>query len=187
MWKLISKNKFHAWRKFVLLLLVFVSYFAFVYVKFADAKLALSVAWLTWAFFVLCTPIADAGFLIDFPVRLILKLKMWVSEVFVWLFAISLNLYFYFLHPEIYNSSHILQIAYQIYSNPYPYWLIIFLSAMGTFMSIYFADEILDSFFKRDELYKKHHIKLKLLFFVTLLVFVILLYEHLLSGLKISF
>ena len=82
-------------------------YFAFISYKYGLEQ-GFFVSLLTWSFFVLCTPVADAGFLIDFPLRLITKIKMFYAEIFVWLFAISLNFYAFFLKPKIYNKTKIL-------------------------------------------------------------------------------
>jgi hypothetical protein len=59
------ETKRHILIKFLLVLFVFIIYFGFIALK--DG---FYVTILTWSFFVLCTPVADAGFLLDFPFRL---------------------------------------------------------------------------------------------------------------------
>lgn len=114
----------------ILLYGVFVSY------KFGFESGFLITA-LTWSFFVLCTPIADGGIIIDFPVRLLTNIKMIYSEIAVWVVAISINIYAFTQQREIYSTTLILDLFEHILSQPFPYWIIILLSAIGTFLSIY--------------------------------------------------
>ncbi len=172
--------------KFFLVLTVFLLYFLYISLKFG-VDYGFMVTLLTWSFFVLCTPIADAGFLLDFPIRLILNLKMWLSELFVWAFAISLNLYFFFLNPEIYQKTELLKIFHQLLEKPVPYWSIIVLSGLGTFLSVYFADELLDKV-KRNELHSYHKLKFNyaLISILAIFAFIFFLYYELLQGLNIK-
>jgi len=77
--------------KFLLLLGVLIGYFAYLSWQY-DLATGGIVSVLTWSFFVLCTPIADAGFLIDFPVRIITGLRMVFTEMIVWGIAITINI-----------------------------------------------------------------------------------------------
>ncbi len=65
---------------------------------------------LTWSFFVLCTPVADAGILLDFPLRLLFGIRMIVSELAVWALAIVLNLATLMLAPEYYQTTFLTRI-----------------------------------------------------------------------------
>jgi hypothetical protein len=58
--------------KFSLVLLIFLGYFIFIAKKYGLQQ-GLFVSTLSWSFFVLCTPVADAGFLLDFPSDSLLK------------------------------------------------------------------------------------------------------------------
>ena len=60
------KNKNQPWRKFLLLIALFALYFLYLIYEYGIQDGGL-VTLLTWSFFVLCTPVADAGFLLDFP------------------------------------------------------------------------------------------------------------------------
>jgi len=93
--------------KFILVLSVFIGYFIFISNEYGIQE-GFFVSILTWSFFVLCTPVADAGFLIDFPLRLITNIKMLFAESFIWIIAISLNIYAFFFSPEIYTKTKIL-------------------------------------------------------------------------------
>ncbi|MCA9353073.1 hypothetical protein KC901_02720, partial [Patescibacteria group bacterium] len=63
------ETKRNALIRFALVLILFVGYFAFIAFRYGLENGFLVTAG-TWSFFVLCTPVADAGFLLDFPLRL---------------------------------------------------------------------------------------------------------------------
>ena len=129
--------------KFIGLLAVLVFYFIYLSYEHDFSKGGLAVA-LTWSFFVLCTPVADAGFLIDFPVRLLFGFRMIMVEVFVWILAISITASTLYFAPQNFETTLITRVFYKILCHPYPYWAIIFLCCIGTFASIYFGDEMID-------------------------------------------
>lgn len=138
----------HDLRKFLLLLGILVSYFLFLSWKY-DLKTGGIVSVLSWSFFVLCTPIADAGFLLDFPVRIIAGIRMVVTEVLVWGIAIVSNLLTLHYSAATYQTTYLTRLLYQIISEPWPYWMVIVLSGIGTFLSIQLGDEMMDAFSQR--------------------------------------
>jgi hypothetical protein len=172
----------HAWVKFIMVLTVFVAYFVFVSFRYGVGE-GFLVGWLTWSFFVMCTPIADAGLLIDFPLRLIAKIRMFISELFAWLVAISLNLVFYSVYPEIYNETAVLRIFKHILDNPLLVFSIVGLSAIGTFLSVKFGDELVDVIEHKDRIFKqKHDWKHNLLITAFLFILVLVVYDFLLKN-----
>jgi hypothetical protein len=173
--------------KFLLVAVVFVGYFLWMSQKYG-AEQGFYVAFLTWSFFVLCTPIADAGFLIDLPLRLITKIRMLHSEIIVWSIAISLNIYTFFIHPEVYADTKLLHLFQHILEKPFPFWLIIFVSGLGTFVSILFGDELLDkaNHHERD-LHKKHKIKYRWVVMIFILGLSFVIYDYFLVKLGLSF
>ena len=158
--------------KFGLLLCLLLGYFGYLSFEYGLATGGL-VTTLTWSFFVLCTPVADAGFLLDFPLRLLFGIRMIVSEVVVWVIAILINLMVMFAYPETYETTAVTDILLRILTTPYPYWGIIILSGLGTFLSVHFADELMDIIHHRDQNYfHSHHFKHELIllaFFATAL------------------
>lgn len=161
----------------------------FLYFLFASKSYGIKngfiISILSWSFFVLCTPIADAGILIDFPMRLITGIKMIYSEMIVWVIAISLNSFMFFSNSNIYNKTIFLSFFKHIIDTPFPYWIITILSAIGTFLSIYLADNLIDSKKSR----KKHYnflIKHKIVIFIFLIIFIIILYDFLLNKLGVQ-
>ncbi|MDC1241115.1 hypothetical protein N8Z65_00675 [bacterium] len=160
------------WIRFALLCALLVGYVAYLTYQY-DFQTGGVAALLTWSFFVLCTPVADAGLLLDFPLRLIFGIRMIVSELAVWALAILLNIVALFYGAAYYETTLMTQIMYQIITNPYPYWGIVLLSAAGTFLSIHFGDELMDVLHHRDRaFFHSHHFKHEMilgLFFVAII------------------
>ena len=194
----IKAKKFHHWdiikhetkrsilTRFFFVLAVFIGYLAFISQKYG-AKQGFFTAILTWSFFVLCTPIADAGFLIDFPLRLITNMQMVFSEIIVWAIAISINLYAFYTHAKIYTGTAILVLFRHILERPFPFWGIIIISAIGTFASIRFGDELLDkTFHKERAIYNKHKHRYKFIVMIFVFGISLILYNFLLKQLGIN-
>ncbi len=180
------KTKYQVLLKFLALLAVFVSYFIYLSIKF-DIVAGGMVALLSWSFFVLATPVADAGFLLDFPLRLILGVRMFISEIFVWAAAILINIFALIFTPQDYEKTFLTSLFKKILINPYPYWIIILLSGIGTFLSIRLGDELLDVMsHKERSLHHKHGFKLEVLIFLGIFTLIFFGYHHLLESLKIS-
>ena len=156
--------------KFLFLCSIFVGYFFYLSIKFDFATGGLISA-MTWSFFVLCTPVADAGFLLDFPIRLVLGIRMIVTEVLVWCIAILINVCGVFMFEDMYQHTLIGKVFYHILMNPYPYWGLIILCAVGTFLSIYLGDEVMDVIAHKDrKKFHQHGFKYKVLLFIALFI-----------------
>jgi len=179
------KTKHQVLLKFIAVLILFISYFAYLSFKF-DIITGGMVALLTWSFFVLATPVADAGFLLDFPLRLIFGIRMFISEIFVWLIAISINIFALSFMLESYDTTFITSLLERIILNPYPYWAIFILSGMGTFLSVKIGDELLDVVHHKERIFHhKHSFKLEILLFICVFILIIVGYQHLLNSLGI--
>jgi len=172
--------------KFLLLLCVLILYFSYLTYEYGIATGGI-VSALTWSFFVLCTPVADAGFLLDFPIRLIFGIRMLYSELLVWAIAIALNLYALAYGPGLYDKTILTSLLHKILTTPYPFWSIIILSGFGTFLSIHFGDEMMDVFRHRDRVkYHQHAFKFKVVGIVSLFILIFLAYYFLLDSLHIK-
>lgn len=191
--KLVVKQKLkykhpHGLKKFIILLAILISYMVFVMLKFGVED-GLAATALTWAFFVTCTPIADAGFIVDFPVRLVIGLKMIWSEVIVWGLALLIIAYGLAFKAELFSQLELLELFKTILKNPWPLWNIIIISAVGTFLSIYIGDQI---YTMVQEKKHHHHIKKlqiqRLVFELFVFIIVLALYFIFLSlnGLSIG-
>lgn len=176
----------HSSLRYIFLFLILISYFAYSVNQYGTGK-GILITVLTWSFFVFSTPIADAGFIVAFPTRLLFKVRMIYSQIAVFFIAGIINAFILVQNPHIYNSTFILKLFYKILTNPYPFWGIIILSAIGTFFSIYFGDELIDVTSHRDrKKYHKHLNKYKIIVFIFLIAMTIILYNFLLKNLGIK-
>ena len=168
------ETKKHSLKKFLFVLTILAFYSIYLFFKFGNDGLSLLL--ITWSVFVMATPIPDAGFILDFPIRLLTGVKMIFSEIFVWSIAIGVNLYFLKFNPEIYNKTTITHVFYQILNKPWPDWIIIFISLLGTFLSLYFGDELLDIIIFRQ---RKKYFKHKKKYFIIVIFFILFLFYFL--------
>ncbi len=159
--------------RFLLVFIIFIGYGVFLSLHYGIEQ-GFFITTLTWSFFVLCTPIADAGFLIDFPIRLVTRIRMVFSEILVWGIAIGINIFALIATPEVYESNRLLMIFKHILETPFPLWSIIIISALGTFLSIQFGDELLDTM-HHSQRHHYHKHKKKHQFIVMLFLFVLIL------------
>lgn len=172
--------------KFLLLLAVLIGYFGYLSWEY-DLKTGGTVAALTWSFFVLCTPVADAGFLLDFPVRLITGMRMFVTELLVWAIAVGINVFTVLLDPDAYSTTFLTSLFYKILTHPWPYWSIILLCAVGTFLSVKFGDEMMDAVAQRDRhFFHRHGFLHKVILMVVLFVVILWAYYHLIDTLGVK-
>ncbi|CUH78237.1 hypothetical protein [Tropicibacter naphthalenivorans] len=171
--------------KFALLLALLVAYFIYLWVRFDAATGAIAAA-LTWSFFVLCTPIADAGFLLDFPLRLLFGVRMVVSEVVVWALAGFINGAVLLLAPHYYQTTSLTRLFHEILLHPWPYWLIVLLSGAGTFLSVKFGDELMDVLHHRDrDFFHSHQFKHELIM-VAFFAVIVFAYYRLITTLGLE-
>lgn len=172
--------------KFLALAGILLAYFVYVSWKF-DAETGAWLAALSWSFFVLCTPVADGGFIIDFPVRLLFGTRMVITEAIVWMLAFSINGAALFFAPDVYDDALLTRLLKTILTTPWPFWSIIALSAIGTGLSIWFADEMVDvASHKEREKHHTHGFKLRVLMVVGLGVLIVVAYYQLLSELGVT-
>jgi hypothetical protein len=109
------------------------------------------------------------------------------SEIFVWAIAIALNIYAFFFSPEIYNSTAILSLFHHILIQPIPFWSIIILSLIGTFISIGFGDELMDTIKHRERnRYHKHKNNHRIILMIFLFIASFVIYDFLLKALGVN-
>lgn len=171
--------------KFFLLIILLFGYFAYLSYEY-DFLTGGIAALLTWSFFVLCTPVADAGFLLDSPLRILFGIRMVASEIVVWVIAILLNVAALTYFPEYYDTTAITILMHEILTTPYPYWLVILLSGIGSFLSIRFGDELMDVVHHHERnFFHSHHFKHELIL-VAFFIMILFGYYELISSLDID-
>lgn len=176
-----KQPKFQVWVKFLFLCVILLSYFF--YLSYQYNLLRGGVAsLLTWSFFVLCTPVADAGFILDFPLRILFGIRMVVSEIAVWAVAILINIIALLYFRDFYQTTTVTRLMEAILTTPFPYWFVILLSAIGTFLSIRFGDELMDVLHHKDrDYFHSHHFKHEVVIFVFFLIVIFGYYEFISS------
>lgn len=183
-----KKHQTHSeslWR-FLGLLALLIGYFVYMSWKF-DASTGAWLSLLSWSFFVLCTPVADGGFIIAFPVRLLFGTRMLITQLVVWVVAIAINIAALWFDPMVYQNSELTKLLSTILTTPWPYWSILLISAAGTGLSIWFGDEMMDVTTHADrEKHHKHGFKYKTILVLGLGILTILAYYHLLSNLGVE-
>ena len=183
---IVHETKKRVFLRFLTILVIVLIYFFYVAHRFGGGE-GFVITLLTWSFFVFCTPIADAGILIDFPVRLLAKVRMVYTEIAVWVLAGLVNAYALLTNPSLYDDTVLLNLFHHILSQPWPFWLIIVLSGIGTFLSVIFADELVDVTEERHRhLHRKHRLKLKMIVMIVILVFIFILYDFLLKWMGVN-
>jgi hypothetical protein len=180
------ETKRKALTKFLLVLAIVVLYWVFISLRYGKVMGA-QITLLTWSLFILCTPIASAGLLVDFPVRLITRLRMFHTEIAVWAFALALNGFTLAANASVYDTTILLSVLKFILTNPVPYWSVIFVSAAGTFVSIRFADELLDvSREKHRKYYLTHQGKHTLIIFSFIILVLALFYGFIVQAIGLE-
>ena len=173
------------WR-FAVLVLILAGYFGYMSWKF-DAATGAWLALLSWSFFVLCTPVADGGFIVAFPVRLLFGTRMIWTQVVVWVVAIAVNVAALTLVPDAYDNSALTRLLKAILTQPWPFWSILALSGIGTGLSMWFGDEMMDvtGHHERSKSHK-HGFVYKVIAAVALGTLTIIAYYHLLRDLGVA-
>jgi uncharacterized membrane protein len=171
--------------KFIAIALIFIGYFLYMSWKY-DASTGFAVAALTWSFFVLCTPVADGGFILAFPIRLLFGSKMAITQVVLWFVAIGLNVFMLLSESNAYDLTFLTKLLKHILTVPYPYWSILILSAVGTLLSISFGDEMMDvTSHKERKIHHSYGLKYRTVVVAGLSILTIVSYYYLLDSLNI--
>ncbi len=180
-----QETKKHSLIRYILLLIFIIVYIYYTVNKFGVNN-GILVSALTWSFFVFCTPIADAGFLLAFPIRLLIGVRMLYTQLFSFFLALIITLGAVFYNQAIFQTTLILKLYYQILHNPYPYWIIIILSLVGTFFSIYFGDELIDvNDHHQRRLYHRHKNKHNIIVSASIFVLTVIIYDFLLHHIGV--
>ena len=104
------------WR-FLALIGLLAAYFTYMSWKF-DAATGAWLALLSWSFFVLCTPVADGGFIIAFPARLLFGTRMLTTQMIVWVLAIAINIAALNFSPANYENTALTRLLLTILTTP---------------------------------------------------------------------
>ena len=180
-----AETKKHSAARFTLLTSILVIYILYAVHKYGTSN-GLLITALSWSFFIFCTPIADAGFIVAFPTRLLFNIRMIYTQIATYFIAILFIALAFIKGTNIFSKTILLKLFYAIISTP-AYWLILILSFIGTMLSIYFGDELLDvTKFSQTKKYQKHASKYHLLATATVILFTIIIYDFLIKSMGIN-
>ena len=86
-----------------------------------------------------------------------------------------------------YELTFLTRLLKRILTEPIPYWSILLVSALGTFLSIYFGDEMMDiTAHKHRDKFHQHGFKYRTILVIGFGMITVLAYYHLLSSLNIE-
>lgn len=113
---------------FSFLVLLFLSFY--INHSFSTALLATLI---TWSAYILCIPAYHGKMILGIPYKIITGKKLLYPERIVWPAALIFSIITMYSYGYIYKTTFITHLFYQILSNPWPQWIIIFVSGLGTF------------------------------------------------------
>lgn len=130
--------------RYVLSALVVVLYAAYMVHRYG-VKDGMIATYLTWSFFVLGTPVADAGGILDVPLRVLTGFPMVAIETCVITFTIATMVLIVRYRPEAFERTRLLQAFRTMLTTPNPYWGVVALCVVGTIMSVRLGDIVIDN------------------------------------------
>ena len=86
-----------------------------------------------WCFYILCIPAFHGNTVLSAPYKLITKKTLRYPELIMWSVAFIFTIYSIIYLKNIYFISAFTNLFYVILTNPWPHWLIFFVSGFGTF------------------------------------------------------
>lgn len=104
-------------------------------------KTSILATFVVWSFYILCVPAYHGKFILGIPYKIITGKKFLYPERILWPLAIILNLVAINYYNYIYQTTIITHLFYQIISRPWPFWLIIVISSLGTFYKSFLGYE----------------------------------------------
>ncbi len=109
------------------------------------------------------------------------------TQLVLWFVAIGINVYMLKYSVASYDLSFLTSLLKKILLEPYPYWSILLISALGAFLSIFFGDEMMDvTMHENREKHNTYKINYRVILVVGLAALTVVAYYHLLNGLNIS-
>lgn len=131
-------------------------------------KTGLHLTLLVWSFFVLCIPFPRGAQILSSVIDLFTTRSIHYARFATWLLAILINALTYLTAPYLYVSSMTTFLLYRILSNPWPYWLIIFTSALASIYSALITPSNANTFSLRHAAIKSMFIAIGLITFFYL-------------------
>ncbi len=96
-------------------------------------SVALLATLITWSAYILCVPAYHGKLILGIPYKIITGKKLLYPERIIWPAALIFCIITTHSYRSVYQTTFITHLFYQILSNPWPQWIIIFISSFGTF------------------------------------------------------
>ncbi|MCF7799493.1 hypothetical protein K9L05_02770 [Candidatus Babeliales bacterium] len=119
------------------LILIFLSFIALCFTAKLSITGSIQSTLLVWSFYILCFPANHGKIFLGVPFKFITKKTLYYPQIFLWSSAAILNIFTYFFSPWVYFNTLITHLLFQIIYSPWPGWLIIFISFLGTFYKFF--------------------------------------------------
>ncbi|MFH1644173.1 MAG: hypothetical protein ABIA74_03295 [bacterium] len=119
-----------------LFFLIPISFLVFLFLSFYinhSFSTSILATFITWSFYILCVPAYHGKFILGIPYKMITGKKLLYPERILWPAALIFNLYVIHSFKSAYHTTIITHLFYQILSNPWPHWITIIISSLGTF------------------------------------------------------
>lgn len=128
----------------------------------------------TWAFFIICTPIPEAGLLITLPLKRYFNISIHISQIFVSLIALSILSYLYLNENKTINKCILGKLF--IFLINYKYYSVIIISILCSIFTSEFIDNIIDNYINKEKINNIH-------FKLGFIAFLIIIYSILMNSL----
>lgn len=151
---------------FLIVLITYVSYNG--YVKGCIKSLFI------WGFFVLCTPVPEAGLIITLPLKRYLNVPMHISQTIVSFSALIILTYFYLYEKNIIKSYKIGKIFIELIT--LKYFSIIILSILSSILTSQLIDNFINHYIYK---HKLNYLYTK----ISIIVLCVMIYIYLLNSL----
>ena len=143
-------------------------------------RLGTHLVLLMWSMYILCIPGSHGQLLFGLSIHSLKQTKFY-TEPFMWSMAILFNIITYSATPHVYLKTIPTKLLYRIISTPNPYWIIVFISTVGTFYN--FATR--ENYFETKSLFHKN--TRRIIIFAGILTFFYLSYKEAILILNAAF
>ncbi|MBU4269764.1 hypothetical protein KJ644_03700 [Candidatus Dependentiae bacterium] len=121
---------------FIMSISISFAFLTFIFFNFYlknDFHTSILATMVLWAFYILCIPGSHGKLILGAPYKFITKKTLKYPELIVWPLAAFFTIYSVLFFKNIYFISAFTNLFYVTITNPWPHWLIFFVSGFGTF------------------------------------------------------
>lgn len=134
-----------------------------------------------WAFFVVCTPIPEAGLLFSLPLKRYFNIPMHICQILASILALGMLYYFFIKEKKTINSYLIGKLFLELIA--YKYFSIIIISIISSIITSELINNLIDHYIMEKNL---NYIYLKSILIVVLVLSYSLILNSLINKIKIK-